>query len=131
MPSFEGDTLTHNHFYTAQGTSHPMIVHFFSADCRECPRTLSAAQSLYSGSSELVVVGVVEDASPGDAQRLVDRLGVHFPIVLDPNGRIAHDYQVTDMPALFVVSPYGKVSWLGGADATEDSLRAAVNASQR
>jgi peroxiredoxin len=131
LPAFEGDTLTHNHFYTAQGTNHPMIVHFFSADCRDCPRTLSAAQSFYAGNSDLIVVGVSEDESPGHTQGLVDRLGLHFPVVLDRDGRIARQYEVTEMPALFVVSPYGKVSWLGGADTTEDSLRAAVSVAQR
>jgi len=131
MPSFEGDTLTHNRFYTAQGTNHPMILHFFSSDCRDCPRTLSAAQSVYSSSSDLVVVGISEDASPARTQVLVDHLGIHFPVVLDEDGRIAREYQVTEMPAVFVVSPYGRVHWLGGAEANEDSLRAAVSDTQR
>lgn len=131
LPAFEGDTLSHNHFYTAQGTNHPMVVHFFSSDCAECPRTLSAAQSSYASSSDLVVVGVAEDASAVHARGLADRLGLHFPIVLDTDGRIAHQFEVTDMPAVFVVSPYGKVSWLGGSETTEDSLRAAVSVAQR
>jgi peroxiredoxin len=131
MPSFEGDTLSQNHFYAAQGTNHPMIVHFFSSDCRDCSRTLSAAQSFYGSSTDLIVVGISEDASRTDTQVLVERLGIHFPIVLDHDGHIARQYQVAEMPAVFVISPYGKVSWLGGSDATEDSLRAAVSVAER
>lgn len=130
LPAFEGDTVSRNHFYTAQGTNHPMIVHFFSSDCAECPRTLSAAQSFYASSSDLVVVGVAEDASAAHVRGLVDRLGIHFPVVLDQDARIAHQYSVTEMPSVFVVSAYGKVSWLGGANTTEDSLRAAVSDAQ-
>jgi hypothetical protein len=76
-------------------------------------------------------VGVAEDASAVRARGLVDRLGLHFPVVLDEDGRIAHQYEVTEMPAVFVVSQYGKVSWLGGPETTEDSLRAAVSVAQR
>src|SRR5215471_14852406 len=32
MPTFEGDTLSRNHFYTAQGSEYPMVVKFFSSD---------------------------------------------------------------------------------------------------
>lgn len=131
LPGFEGDTLSHNHFYSAQGTNHPMIVHFFSSDCADCPRTLSAAQSFYASHSDTIVVGISEDASPTHARILIDRLGVHFPVVIDEDGRIAHDYQVTEMPALFVISPYGRVSWAGGADVTEDALRSAVSVAQK
>ncbi len=131
MPSFEGDTLSRNHFYAAQATGHPMIVQFFSSDCGDCPRTLSAAQNVYGGSSDLVAVGVAEDASPAAAQGLTERLGIHFPVVLDPGGRIARQYQVTALPAVFVISQYGKVTWVGDGDATEDAMRAAVSASDR
>src|ERR1043165_8098620 len=59
MPTFEGDTLSANHFDSGQGGGHRMVVNFFSSDCRECKATLPALQHIYEGqSSSLVIVGV-------------------------------------------------------------------------
>src|SRR5262245_9642228 len=63
MPSFEGDTLSRNHFYTAQGSEYPMVVKFFSSNCTACRKTLAAVQRVYENDSDLVVVGISEDES--------------------------------------------------------------------
>jgi peroxiredoxin len=126
MPSFEGDTLSRNHFYTAQGNGFPMVVKFFSSNCARCKETLSALQRVYADSADLVVVGISEDDSAVEARQMVDGLGIHFPVILDVGGQVSKQFQVTQMPATFVMTPNGSVSWVGGADQTEDGIRAAV-----
>jgi peroxiredoxin len=127
MPSFEGDTVSHNHFYTAQATGYPMVVRFFSPKSAKSKETLTALQRVYEDSSDLVVVAVSADASAAETRQVVDELGIHYPVILDEGGRISKQYQVTETPATFVVSAHGKVSWVGGARATEDAVRAAVH----
>lgn len=130
MPTFEGDTLTRGHFYTAQGNGYPMVVKFFSSKCEACKQTLAAVQSVYADSTDLVVVGVSEDDSAVDARRTADGLGLHFPIILDEGGSVMKQYQVTAVPATFVITRNGNVSWVGGKEQTEAGIRAAVRAAR-
>jgi peroxiredoxin len=128
MPTFEGQTLSQNTFDSGQGGGHKMVVNFFSSDSKECKTTLPALERIYEGESNLVVVGVCEDESAAKARELVTGLGLSFPVVHDPKGSVARLYEVEGKPATFVITPRGRVSWVGGAAQTEDVLRAALHA---
>jgi peroxiredoxin len=131
MPTFEGDTLTRGHFYTAQGNGYPMVVKFFSSTCAACRDTLAAIQRVYADNgSDLVVVGVAEDESAAVARHTADDLGLHFPIILDTGGTVLRQYQVTQIPATFVITRNGNVSWVGGKEQTEAGVRAAIRAAR-
>jgi peroxiredoxin len=131
MPGFEGDTVSHNHFYTAQGAGYAMVVRFFSGNNAETKETLAALQRVYEDNSDLVVVAVSRDASPGATRQVVDELGLHYPVIIDEGGQISKQYQVTETPATFVITTHGTVSWVGGARATEDAISAAVHVARR
>jgi peroxiredoxin len=105
-----------------------MIVKFFSASCARCKNSLSAIQRIYEDNPDIVIVGVSEDESIGQARKLVEGLGVRFPVIYDETGRLRRQYSVARMPVTFVVAKNGNVSWVGGPDQTEDGVRAAVSA---
>ena len=128
MPTFDGDTLSQNHFDSGQGGGNRMIVNFFSSDCRECKTTLPALQRIYEGKTNLVVVGICGDTSAATAREFVNGLGLSFPVVHDPKGKVAKLYEVSGGAATFVMTPGGRVSWVGGPKQTEDALRAALDA---
>jgi peroxiredoxin len=130
LPSFAAQTLGATPFDTGQGAGHAMIVKFFSADCARCKSTLPAVQRIYSDNPDIVVIGVSEDESAARARRLVDDLGVHFPVILDANGEVKRKYAVAQMPMTFVVAPNGSVRWVGGPEQTEDAVRAALSAAR-
>jgi peroxiredoxin len=130
MPSFEGKTLNMTPFDSGQGSGHPMVIKFFSTECKRCQRTLPALQRIYEDNPGIVMVGVSEDESVGQARRLVEGLGVRFPVIHDSEGRLAKQYSVEDMPVTFVMSKNGTVRWVGGPDQTEDGVRAAVSAAE-
>src|SRR5262245_42266890 len=130
MPTFEGDTLSANHFDSGQGGGHRMVVNFFSSDCGACKKTLPALQNIYSGESNLVVVGICRDESASKAREFVNGLGLSFPVVHDPEGKVAKLYEVSGQGATFVVTPMGRVSWVGGGEQSEDVLRAALDAAE-
>ena len=128
MPSFEGKTLNLTPFDTGQADGHPLIVKFFSSDCTRCKNTLPALQRIYEDNPGIIIVGVSEDESIMQARKLVDGLGVRFPVIYDETGRLARQYSVAKMPVTFVVAKNGNVSWVGGPDQTEDGVRAALSA---
>jgi predicted transcriptional regulator len=55
---------------------------------------------------------------------------VKFPVAVDGEGIVARRFEVEERPRTFVVDAQGRVSWVGGAELTEDSLTAAVRASR-
>jgi peroxiredoxin len=130
MPSFEGKTLNMTPFDSGQGTGHAMVVKFFSTECKRCKSTLPALQRIYEDKRGIIIVGVSEDESVAEARRLVDGLGVHFPVIFDSEGRLAKQYSVAELPVTFVVAKNGMVRWVGGPDQTEDGVRAAVSAAE-
>ena len=107
-----------------------MVVNFFSSDCRECKATLPALQHIYEGETNLVVVGVCADTSAATAREFVNGLGLSFPVVHDPDGKVAKLYAASETAATFVVTPRWRVSWVGGRKQTEDVLRAALDAAE-
>jgi peroxiredoxin len=130
LPSFDGKTLGQTPLDTTLGNGRPTVVKFFSSECARCKSTLEAMQRIYEDDSDLFVVGVSEDESVAAARRLVDDLGVRFPVLHDPSGQLARRYRVARMPTTFVASANGNVSWVGGPEQTEDGVRAAVNAAR-
>jgi len=130
LPSFDGKTLAQTPLDTTQGSGRPTVVKFFSSECARCKVTLEAMQRIYEDDSDLFVVGIAEDESADAARRLVDDLGVHFPVLHDPTGQLARRYRVAKMPTTFVASANGNVSWVGGPEQTEDAVRAAVSAAR-
>jgi peroxiredoxin len=130
LPGFDGKTLGQTPLDTAQGSGRPTVVKFFSSECVRCKTTLEALQRIYEDDADLFVVGVSEDESAEAARRLVDNLGLRFPVMHDPTGQLARKYRVARMPATFVASSNGNVSWVGGPEQTEDAVRAAVSAAR-
>ena len=128
LPSFEGKTLNLTPFDSAQADGRPMIVKFFSSDCNRCKSTLPALERIHEDNKDVLVVGVAEDESATEARRLVQNLGVRFPVIHDPTGDLAKRYRVAQMPMTFVIAPNGSVNWVGGPEQTEDGVRAAVSA---
>jgi peroxiredoxin len=127
MPSFEGETLGGTHFYSAQASDHAMLLLFFSSKAPGCRSNLSIVQRVYESTSEVVAVGVSEDESPTEARRLTDELGIHFPVIVDEGGRISKQYQEPKLPTTFVVDRQSKITWVGGADETEEGVSSAVS----
>lgn len=129
MPGFElqplnGTTRDSGSFY-----GRTLVLSFVSADCAPCDQTLQAAQDVYAGDHDLVVVAVF-GGDRETAARLSSKHGVKFPVAVDGEGIVAKRFEVDERPRTFVVDAQGRVTWVGGAELTEDSLSRAVSAAR-
>lgn len=127
-PSFYGETLSNTEFASDQARGHTMTLMFFSSKSARCSSTVSAVQRIQVDEPSVVVVGIAEEESAADARAFVTRRGLHFPVLFDGNGHIAHDYHVTEVPTTFVIASNSSVSWVGGPEQTEAGIRAALAA---
>ena len=130
MPSFESTTLNGNPVMSGSYEGHKMVVSFVGAKCEPCERVLTAAQAVYAYNREVVVVGVFQREGSEKARSTAARLELRFPVVVDRDGSLAKHFHIEAVPSTFVVNERGRVSWLGGADLTEDGLNAALHAAE-
>jgi thiol-disulfide isomerase/thioredoxin len=113
-------------FDSGRASERVLVVDFFAAYCQPCRRSLPMLEALHRRHPDLAIVGVSLDAAATDAQGLVARHRLTFPVVHDPMNAIAGRFRVTELPASFVVDRDGRITWVGGGDQPEDALARAA-----
>lgn len=90
-----------------------LFVTFFGASCGSCEQALADAGALYSDNRELVMVGVALDGSLEGARGLVARHELKFPVLFDPDHRVAARVGVTGPKTAIAVDRRGILRWVG------------------
>jgi peroxiredoxin len=126
MPSFESKSLNGNPVFSGAFEGRRLVVSFVASGCEPCETTLAAAQGMYADSSDVVVVGVFGPDDADDANVVVRRHAIRFPVVVDRDGAIARRFHVGERPTTFVADGYGRVKWVAGPDMTQADLTSAV-----
>lgn len=105
-----------------------VVVEFFAQYCEPCKRTLPAAQALSNDRSDVVVIGVAEDADESVVRELVASYGLTFAVIHDRDHVLSGRFRVTDIPASFVAAPDRTLRWFGGPGQRPGDLEQAVEA---
>jgi len=91
-----------------------VLVEFWAFACINCQRTVPAMKKLDSmyTRDEVVIVGVHtpeldEERDPGNVQKAIAKLGLTYPVALDPDYRVWNAYKNKYWPALYVVDKRG------------------------
>jgi peroxiredoxin len=89
-----------------------VVVNFWATWCTPCTLEMPTLEALWRRYRErgLVVLGVSVDrgAPRGLIEPYVARLGLTFPILLDPDMEAANAWRVASLPATFIVRPGGE-----------------------
>ena len=98
-------------FELAKARGQVVLVNFWATWCKPCEDEIPSMERLYRSlhpeGFELVAVSVDEDRKEVVAFR--DRLGLTFPIALDPDQAVSHRYQTTGFPESLLVDRDGTV----------------------
>ena len=89
-----------------------VVLNFFASWCAPCKREAPDLESLWRQyrSDGVVVLGVDSGDARGDAQRFLGAHGVTYPIVFDPDEKLAQGpYAVPGFPVTYVINPAGRV----------------------
>jgi cytochrome c biogenesis protein CcmG, thiol:disulfide interchange protein DsbE len=91
------------------------VIDFWAPWCAACIQTVPALDALWRDrkADGVMVIGVGVDASDSAADAGARQLGASFPIVADPDQRLAGAYGVAKVPLTFVVDSGGTVRWVG------------------
>ncbi|MDF1628963.1 MAG: TlpA disulfide reductase family protein [Alcanivoracaceae bacterium] len=75
--------------------------------CRQSFPWLNEMQAKYAAQG-LQIVGINVDRRHADAERFLAAHAAHFPLVMDPAGGLAEQYQLQGMPSAVLIGPDGK-----------------------
>ena len=89
-----------------------VLINFFATWCTPCVQEhddLVRFEQAHRAGGDVAVLGVVYDDNAGAARKFQSERGGSWPLVDDPQGRIALDYGVAGVPESYLVSPDGVV----------------------
>jgi thiol-disulfide isomerase/thioredoxin len=109
-PELVGETTGGRPLSIATLRGQVVLVNFFATWCAECRPEMPVLERLHRemGPRGLSVVGVNAHEPAPAVQRYGRELGVTFPLVLDPTGKINTLYGVVGIPTTFVVGRDGR-----------------------
>ena len=113
-PAFSLATLDGRRAALADYRDKLVVLNFWATWCVPCTDEMPALEALWKEyrARGLVVLGVSVDRGAPRAliEPYVRNLELTFPILLDPDSKIANAWRVTALPATFVVKPGGEVA---------------------
>jgi len=96
-----------------------VILHFWAGGCSSCKEEMPALDKLYAkyGRKGLVVLAVNVGQRTETVKRLAKEVGVTYPVLLDPDRKMADSYDVVGVPRTYMVDRKGVIRYkiLGGA----------------
>lgn len=110
-PDFTLSTPRGKEVSLAQYRGLPVVINFFTTWCGPCRNEMPGIQRTYHkyAGDGLVVIGVNVEETASEVSGYVKELGLTFPIVMDPSGKIANSYQVNAFPRTVFVHPNGTI----------------------
>ncbi len=124
VPPFSGMDLENKTFNLSSHVGKPVIFRFFLIDCPYCKADTPIFNAFYKKyrSKGLEIVYINNDGkNVGEVKTFAHELGIDFPVVYDPEGIIAKQYNVRVQPLTMVLSPEHKLlaALLGGVSEAE------------
>ena len=109
-PDFTGHTADARQLSLGGLRGKVVLVNFWATWCRECRSEMPVLQSLHRelAARGLVIVGINAREDARAVARYAEELGLTFPLVLDPAGKINDLYGVIGLPTTFVVARDGR-----------------------
>jgi peroxiredoxin len=110
-PAFELERLDGGRVSLESLRGRVVLLNFWATWCPPCEEEMPAMERLHQTLAgqpfELVAVSVDEDRNA--VVKFRERLGLHFPILLDPRRKVSGAYQTFRYPESFLIDPQGRI----------------------
>jgi len=105
----------------------PAVVNLWAAWCGPCRKEAPAFQRLHVAAGDRVrVLGVLTEDPDRDALDAAAHLGIHYPSVVDGDGRLLDHSGVRALPVTYFVEASGRAHRYVGPPLSYDALRRLV-----
>jgi len=109
-PAFTAQTLAGESVSLTGLRGRVVLLNFWATWCLECRPEMPVLERLHRelASQGLAVLGINVREEPRVIRRYAVELGLTFPLVLDPEGRIQRGYGVVGLPTTFLIGRDGR-----------------------
>ena len=110
-PHFSGSTVDARRLAVEDLRGKVVLVNFWASWCAECRPEMPVFERLHRelAPKGLAIVGVNAREERAAIRRYASELGLTFPLILAPDGKINASYGVVGLPTTFVVARDGRV----------------------
>ncbi|CAA7612523.1 TlpA disulfide reductase family protein [Magnetospirillum sp. SS-4] len=107
LATLDGSTVD----YPAQLAGKVVVLRFWATWCPFCKDEMKMIQTVWSQSRDrgFEVLAVNAGQEKGDIAEFIAKLGVTYPVLLDPGSKVTRAYGVTGLPMTLFVGRDGKV----------------------
>jgi peroxiredoxin len=101
------------------------VLHFWSAGCSSCKEEMPALDALYRayGGKGLAVLAINVGQKRDAVRQFLGTLRVSYPILLDPDRRVASAYEATGVPRTFILDRSGAIRYKIVGEVPEETLK--------
>jgi len=134
MPVYSALSLTGEPLALHERLGQVILLNAWATWCEPCRKEMPSLQQLYGKfrAQGLQIVGVNVDAeAPGYRGRIADmleRLGIQYEILLDPQNRFARAFRAIGVPQTILIDRGGVIvqQWRGGFDPLDEQVVALI-----
>jgi peroxiredoxin len=112
-PDFTLKTLAGESITLSDLQGQAVLVNVWASWCMPCRAEMPAMERIYQEYQDdgfvILAVNATDQDSVGNARAFVEEYGLTFPILLDHDGAVGAQYQVTALPSSFFILPDGTI----------------------
>jgi cytochrome c biogenesis protein CcmG/thiol:disulfide interchange protein DsbE len=132
LPDFRLADLDDEPIRLSDFRGRPLVLTFFASWCHPCEEEMPLLEeALTDMPGEFGVLAVSYEDLERDSRAFVDRLGVTYPVALDPDGDVKDAYGINAIPQTFFVDADGvlqdRVYGITSRDALDEPLNALLD----
>ncbi len=106
----------------------PVVINFWASWCDPCKREAPLLQSTWQRVQKqgVVLLGIDYQDTQSDGQSFLQKYGITYTNVVDPNSSVAINYGVTGVPETFFINSHGVVVRRVMGELTEQMLQSNI-----
>ncbi len=111
-PNFAAQAMTGDPVHLKDMGARPIVLVFWASWCSSCRAELpdlDAAYARYLPTTGLVVLAISEDDTIDEANGYAYAQGLTLPVLFDPSGAVASQYNVGGLPTSFFINAQGEI----------------------
>lgn len=108
-PSFEAETVERKTVSLNDYRGKVVLLTFWATWCEPCKKEMPEIQAAFEEhkGEGFVVLGINFGEKPKEAEKLVEAMGLTFPILIDRKVEVAEHYGVINLPVTFFIDQDG------------------------